>query len=207
MSYVPIPGTWAAAEALGVRAGAATVGFSAAVPLALVFLMLAAAVEAAESDKTEGTNYVDSPVAKACIALGPPESATPLHTGAYQGMAHAIRGPIKHNTYLGVGKASLAPLAKPDGVDEQVKEVIERIIERVQETVRERTGMDIDSTSIGRGIKRLRQQTIPEFYRRIRQQIRREMNQVGPRIREAVQDFLDEQMHHHLHGHHQMLDI
>lgn len=206
MSYVPIPGTWAAAEAVGVRAGAATVGFSTAIPLALVFLMLAAAVEAAESDKNEGTNYVDSPVAKACIALGPPDSATPLHLGSYQGMAHAIRGPIKHNTKLGIGKASLAPLAKPATVEDQVKEVVERIIESVQETVRSR-GMDIDSSAVGRGIKRFRQQTLPEFYRRIRRNIEREYRQVGPRIREAVQDWLEEQMHHHLHGHHQMLDI
>lgn len=205
MSFDAIVGTRVFTAYPGIAG--ASVAESVFIPVALIVLMLSAAVEAAESDKKLGTSYVDSPVAKACIAVGAPDGANPLNLGSYQGMAHAVVGPVKHNTRLGLGRADLSPLAKPNDVDVQVAEVINDIVERVQAAVRGR--MDV-TEAVRQGVKRMRQTTMKEYYRRVRQVreiVRDEMHRAPIRVRHAVEDWLNHQMHQHLHGHHQMIDI
>lgn len=136
--------------------------------------------------------------------ITPPDDPVEVGTGAYAGLASPVRGLVTPSTFLGKGK-SHSPVAKDNRVLKELQNIVEKLYQRYS---RERPNRQVAPPR-----KRMRQESIRKYLKRLRDEAQDLYRRIEPRLREAADHFVDHILEHghavqHLpHGHLPMLDI
>lgn len=182
--------------------GAADLAFGAVLFFLIAPVYVAAQVSATSHQAPPTTN--DPTPKPPAPPAPPPDDPVENGTGAYAGFAHPIRGLVTPATFLGKGK-SHSPIAKDNGVLKQLQNIVEKLYQRYSRTRPVR--------QVAPPRKRMRQESIRKYLKRLRDEAQEMYRRVEPRLRDAADHWVDHILNHghavqHLgHGHLPMLDI